>query len=133
MKFSYSILILTSVLLGCSTSQTQLLSNNGETLADIWRKNGGQQSNHLHQVKIQLDSVRHLDEKSIDDNTHYTRTAANEATNLFPRLPNPDLTMYVFPHLTKSTEPVPVPGYTTVFPFYSKVQYAQPGERTRQY
>ncbi|EPQ5199430.1 TIGR03751 family conjugal transfer lipoprotein, partial [Pseudomonas aeruginosa] len=27
----------------------------------------------------------------------------------------------------------PVPGYTTVFPFYQRVQYAMPGERTEAY
>ncbi|MGV5391073.1 TIGR03751 family conjugal transfer lipoprotein, partial [Pseudomonas aeruginosa] len=27
----------------------------------------------------------------------------------------------------------PVPGYTTVFPFYQRVQYAMPGERTEVY
>ncbi|MBW6332119.1 TIGR03751 family conjugal transfer lipoprotein, partial [Pseudomonas aeruginosa] len=26
----------------------------------------------------------------------------------------------------------PVPGYTTVFPFYQRVQYAMPGERTEE-
>ncbi|HEP8457117.1 TIGR03751 family conjugal transfer lipoprotein, partial [Pseudomonas aeruginosa] len=26
-----------------------------------------------------------------------------------------------------------VPGYTTVFPFYQRVQYAMPGERTEDY
>ncbi|HBO3943129.1 TPA: TIGR03751 family conjugal transfer lipoprotein, partial [Pseudomonas aeruginosa] len=25
------------------------------------------------------------------------------------------------------------PGYTTVFPFYQRVQYAMPGERTEDY
>ncbi len=30
----------------------------------------------------------------------YTRTAANEIRNLFPRLPNPDLVLYVYPHLS---------------------------------
>ncbi|HBO3942786.1 TPA: TIGR03751 family conjugal transfer lipoprotein, partial [Pseudomonas aeruginosa] len=29
--------------------------------------------------------------------------------------------------------PAPVPGYTTVFPFYQRVQYAMPGERTEDY
>ncbi|HEJ6481861.1 TIGR03751 family conjugal transfer lipoprotein, partial [Pseudomonas aeruginosa] len=48
------------------------------------------------------------------------------------RLPNPDLVMYVFPHLAGS-DPAPVPGYTTVFPFYQRVQYAMPGERTEDY
>lgn len=36
--------------------------------------------------------------------------------------------MYVFPHLAGGTSPVP--GYSTVFPFYSRTQYALPGERT---
>ncbi|OTJ42765.1 conjugal transfer protein, partial [Pseudomonas aeruginosa] len=44
----------------------------------------------------------------------------------------PDLVMYVFPHLAGS-DPAPVPGYTTVFPFYQRVQYAMPGERTEAY
>ncbi|QGM70484.1 TIGR03751 family conjugal transfer lipoprotein, partial [Proteus mirabilis] len=45
----------------------------------------------------------------------------------FPRLPNPDMVMYVFPHLSAGN--LPVPGYSTVFPFYHQVQYALPGER----
>ncbi|MFG9621648.1 TIGR03751 family conjugal transfer lipoprotein, partial [Pseudomonas aeruginosa] len=28
--------------------------------------------------------------------------------------------------------PVPVPGYTTVFPLYQRVQYAMPGERVEE-
>src|SRR3546814_11177602 len=40
----------------------------------------------------------------------YTRTAQNEIYRQFHRLPNPDLVMYVFPHLA-GTDPVPVPGY----------------------
>src|SRR3546814_5507099 len=58
----------------------------------------------------------------------YTRTARNEVYRQFQRLPNPDLVMYVYPHLA-GTDPVPVPGYTTVFPLYQRVQYAMPGER----
>ncbi|HGP4256684.1 TPA: TIGR03751 family conjugal transfer lipoprotein, partial [Pseudomonas aeruginosa] len=42
------------------------------------------------------------------------------------------LVMYVYPHLA-GTDPVPVPGYTTVFPLYQRVQYAMPGERTEDY
>jgi conjugative transfer region lipoprotein (TIGR03751 family) len=44
----------------------------------------------------------------------------------FPRLPNPDLAIYVFPHL--SDKGYPVPGYTTVVPMYQTVEYALPGE-----
>ncbi len=62
----------------------------------------------------------------------YTRTARNEVHRQFQRLPNPDLVMYVYPHLA-GTDPVPVPGYTTVFPLYQRVQYAMPGERVEDY
>lgn len=61
------------------------------------------------------------------DPTSYTRTAQNEIDALFVRLPNPDLVMYVFPHLS-GEEGVPVPGYSTVFPLYERVLYALPGE-----
>src|SRR3546814_20330157 len=48
------------------------------------------------------------------EQTRYTRTARNEVYRQFHRLPNPDLVMYVYPHLAGS-DTVPVPGYTTVF------------------
>ncbi|EPN3101219.1 TIGR03751 family conjugal transfer lipoprotein, partial [Salmonella enterica] len=51
-----------------------------------------------------------------------------EITQQFPRLPNPDMVMYLYPHLADGN--TPVPGYSTVFPFYSQTQYAMPGERT---
>jgi len=57
----------------------------------------------------------------------YTRDAFNELDAHFPRLPNPTLVMYVFPHLA-GAERVPVPGYATTFPMYRQVEYALPGE-----
>lgn len=50
----------------------------------------------------------------------------------FSRLPNPDLVMYVFPHLAgRYPGRYPVPGYFTVFPMYESTQYALPGEVPR--
>jgi len=57
----------------------------------------------------------------------YMRDAFNELDSHFPRLPNPTLVMYVFPHLA-GAERVPVPGYATTFPMYRQVEYALPGE-----
>ena len=57
----------------------------------------------------------------------YTRDGHSELETTFPRLPNPTLVMYVFPHLA-SEERVPVPGYVTTFPMYERVEYALPGE-----
>ena len=57
----------------------------------------------------------------------YSRTAHTELDTIFPRLPNPTLVMYVFPHLAGS-ERVPVPGYATTFPLYERTEFALPGE-----
>ena len=57
----------------------------------------------------------------------YTRTAANELELLFPRLPNPDVYIYVPAHLATDLR-IPVPGYTTAVPLYDRVEYALPGE-----
>ena len=57
----------------------------------------------------------------------YSREAFNELDVRFPRLPNPSLVMYVFPHLA-GPERTPVPGYATTFPMYERIEYALPGE-----
>ena len=62
----------------------------------------------------------------------YTLAAHREIDALFPRLPNPTLVMYVFPHLA-GAEGVGVPGYTTSFPMYERVHYALPGEVAPRY
>ena len=57
----------------------------------------------------------------------YARTAANELELLFPRLPNPDIFIYVPAHFATELR-IPVPGYTTAVPLYDRVEYALPGE-----
>lgn len=54
------------------------------------------------------------------------RELSDPLNNRFERLPNPDLQMLVFPHLSPGRSPVP--GYYTTFPMYETVQYAMPGE-----
>lgn len=122
-----SIIPLLVALAGCSTSQEDLLPvNKDTTMMSIWgRQTGG--SNTLYDQRSEL--RRPLMEISAQEQQSYTRTAENETQAQFKRLPNPDMTMYVFPHLTEG-ENVPVPGYTTVFPLHTRVNYALPGERT---
>jgi conjugative transfer region lipoprotein (TIGR03751 family) len=62
----------------------------------------------------------------------YTRAAHREIDALFPRLPNPTLVMYVFPHLAGAVG-VGVPGYATSFAMYERVHYALPGEVAPRY
>ncbi len=60
----------------------------------------------------------------------YIRNSMNEIKQLFPRLENPDISIFIYPHLA-TTNSVPVPGYTTAIPLYESVQYALPGEKKR--
>ena len=55
---------------------------------------------------------------------------ATEIENLFPRLDNPDIVIYVYPHLATRTR-APIPGYSTVIPLYDQVHYRLPGESQR--
>lgn len=133
-------LILGTLLLsGCATTKNELLSHDGQTMLDIWSREasgtgGGHTARELMDARQAL--RRPLSTTDIQgmpaDQASYTRTAQTEIYSQFKRLPNPDLVMYVFPHLA-GTDPVPVPGYSTVFPLYQRVQYALPGERVEDY
>ena len=133
-------LLAVTVLGGCATSKDELLVHGDHTMLDVWNEeavggaSGTQAARQL--LDARADLRRPLTEvdaqAATNDNAAYTRSAANEIYRQFHRLPNPDLVMYVFPHLA-GTDPVPVPGYTTVFPLYQRVQYAMPGERLEDY
>ncbi|MBX6317219.1 MULTISPECIES: TIGR03751 family conjugal transfer lipoprotein [Pseudomonadota] len=128
------------VLGGCATSKEQLLPHGDSTMLDIWNVQTGGSASGGQAARQLLDARQALRRPLTDADVQaapqaqarYTRTAQNEIYRQFHRLPNPDLVMYVFPHLAGS-DPVPVPGYTTVFPLYQRVQYALPGERTEDY
>ena len=81
-------------------------------------------ADHAKTVYRQIDS---LPETQALDYIAYTRTTRSELDNLFPRLQNPDLVIYVYPHLATRTR-APIPGYTTVVPLYERVEYRLPGE-----
>lgn len=132
-----------TVLTSCATSKEELLPHNGRTMQDIWQQAagdgavGGAGPVARRQLLDARQSLRRpLTDADVQaapgEQTRYTRTATNEVRSQFRRLPNPDLIMYVFPHLA-GTDPVPVPGYTTLFPLYQRVQYALPGERVEDY
>ncbi|MEQ3953628.1 TIGR03751 family conjugal transfer lipoprotein [Klebsiella pneumoniae] len=115
-------------LAGCSTSKEQLLPPGDSTMLDLWQQKSGSP-----QMTAEARAVLRRDLNDVERNAQpavaesYSRDANSKIQQQFPRLPNPDLVMYVFPHMTVGN--VPVPGYSTVFPFYSQVQYALPGER----
>ena len=128
---------------GCATSKEDLLTHGDRTMMDIWQQETGDGagSGAGQVARRQLLDARQSLRRPLTEGdaqaapaeqTRYTRTARNEVHRQFQRLPNPDLVMYVYPHLA-GTDPVPVPGYTTVFPLHQRIQYAMPGERVEDY
>ncbi|QHF44057.1 conjugal transfer protein [Pseudomonas sp. S35] len=135
--------LLLALLGGCATSKEDLLTHSDRSMMDIWQQEtgdgavGGAGQVARHQLLDARQSLRRpLTDADVQaapaEQMRYTRTARNEVYRQFQRLPNPDLVMYVYPHIA-GTDPVPVPGYSTVFPLYQRIQYAMPGERVEDY
>lgn len=131
-------LFFAALISGCSTSKDELLPHGNNTMLTVWDQGtsgtGGSASNRqLLDARSALRRPLEQDPRvTADANSTFARTSQNEIYSQFKRLPNPDLLMYIFPHLAGS-DPATVPGYTTVFPLYQRVQYAMPGERTEDY
>ncbi|MBE0469928.1 MAG: TIGR03751 family conjugal transfer lipoprotein [Methyloprofundus sp.] len=114
-----SLVVGTLLLAGCSTSSPlQKMNSDSPGTAELMRQApfapGG--SGAAEPVRPMFDY----------NYTDYTRTAQHELDVLFPRLPNPTLVMYVYPHI--SAAGVPVPGYSTAFTMFNQPHYALPGE-----
>ncbi len=109
---------------GCATSKDTLLPHSDSTMLDIWhQETEGVAAKVRQRVSYQLSDacqalrrpltgtdVRNSPAVSAD----YTRNAATEIDRQFQIAQPRHGHVRVFPHLL--TDPVPVPGYTTVFP-----------------
>ena len=120
---------LLALLQGCAGDAQTLLPPGERDMQTIWN---GATRGQATLAEARLVLRQPVDVATQVEQAPYTRSAANELRSQFPRLPNPDLVLYVFPHLAGS-EQAPVPGYSTVFPFYRQVHYALPGERLEAY
>lgn len=124
------LLCLAVLLTGCSTTKDEMLPPGDSTMLELWQNKGSsartttEARSTLRRGLTDDDSAAR---QAIEES--YTRTAENEIQQVFPRLPNPDMVIYIYPHMAGNA-PAPVLGYSSVFPFYSRVQYALPGERT---
>ncbi|EGK8382465.1 conjugative transfer region lipoprotein (TIGR03751 family) [Serratia marcescens] len=129
-----AVIVSAMALAGCSTSKEEMLPPGDSSMLELWQgEDGGGTARNAVAAR---DSLRrplteNESQATAASDRSYSRTQESEISQQFPRLPNPDLVMYVYPHLADGN--APVPGYSTVFPFYSQVQYAMPGERTEAY
>ena len=120
-------LALLALLAGCTLGSDSPIPRDGPTMRAIYDGHMGADGAADTGSGVGTDlRVRALASGSVDLDG-YTRDAGNEIDTRFARLPNPDLVLYVFPHLAGPSQS-PVPGYSTLFPMYSRPAYALPGE-----
>jgi len=114
-----------SLLSGCATgSKETILPQTGPTMKEVYDAHFERTRQRFRNARIDMGRRGAADIPSNLDG--FTREVDSEIQVLFPRLPNPGLVMYVFPHL--SAKGHPIPGYGTSFPMYETVEYALPGE-----
>lgn len=115
-------LTLAALLCGCTAMSPRKspLPSEGATMTDIYRHHMALEGANSPRERLPL---RGADD---DADLEQRRDLSHAVDNRFERLPNPDLRMHVFPHLSLGR--YPVPGYDTVFPMYETVHYALPGE-----
>ncbi len=114
---------------GCASTKEDVFPKNMKPMSEVYDQHFAK----LRTRGIEGARVRLQDERTPLPATAtepvlvgYTREAHTEIEALFPVLPNPQLLLYVYPHLGE--DGAPVPGYATAFPLYERVEYALPGE-----
>lgn len=111
---------------GCASTKESVLPQDGPSMKAIYDAHfEGMGADDPYVLRREL-GTRPLGDDDVDL-AGYSRSAHTELETIFPRLPNPTLVMYVFPHL-EGSQRVPVPGYATTFTLYERVEYALPGE-----
>ncbi|MBE0435314.1 MAG: TIGR03751 family conjugal transfer lipoprotein [Methylomicrobium sp.] len=125
---------------GCATGDKEsILPQEGPTMKEVYRRhfsgteNGRDELDATRGELLEREAAQARREpEQTSELFAYTRDAGSEIRQVFPRLHNKTLIMYVFPHLSGG-ERYPVPGYSTAFQFYEKPEYALPGEREEGY
>lgn len=127
-----ALLVLALSISACTTDIKDLIPQDGPTMVEIYKghlqKAGSGAPGNDVLGAARLDAGERTGQTTpSSDSVGYTRDVTNEIDNLFPTLENPTLVMHVFPHLA-GDDRLPVPGYSTSFPLFERVEFALPGE-----
>ena len=123
---SINVLMVLSALLvtGCASKLDDVTNPNAPTMKQVYEDYTGsnqEQITERHAILMQRPAVEPADQQL------GLPPYPERLDHLYPRLPNPDLFMYVRPHAVGVTG-APVPAYITRFSMYERQPYALPGE-----
>ncbi len=115
---------LAMVVTGCTSSLDKVIDENAPTMKEVYKNYIGADDTAIVARKTELMKRPAVHESDLQlDHPPYPERLGH----LYPRLPNPDLYMYVRPHAVGVTG-APIPAYITRFSMYERQPYALPGE-----
>ncbi|PCI36437.1 MAG: TIGR03751 family conjugal transfer lipoprotein [Thiotrichales bacterium] len=124
----------TLLLTGCATAGKDMIPRGGSmTMPQIYKQEtgGGNSSNIKH-----INSIKNIRAKLSDSRINrtsyvsYTSTSKNQINSIFKPLANPQITIYIYPHLVHMNgEAYPKPAVTTDFFLYKSNHFAMPNEK----
>jgi conjugative transfer region lipoprotein (TIGR03751 family) len=108
----------------CSSMTGNVVPKSGPAMEKVYDSMGQQNNNNNHELDEENksdypESIKQFrEEKKFKNNV-----SASTDLHKFHKLPNPELQLYIYPHLA-GRDQIPVPGYTTVFNAYDRDHYA---------
>jgi conjugative transfer region lipoprotein (TIGR03751 family) len=131
------------LLSACATGDKEsILPQDGPTMRDVYQRHFSKASGDATDsviapsIKPYRPAVSSGDQQQNEQHLNQSLSPYTQSARLglqqFPRLKNPTLIMYVFPHLSRDGH-TPVPGYATGFSFYETIEFALPGESEAGY
>lgn len=141
---SLSVVLITGLLNACATGDKEsILPQDGPSMKEVYQRHFSGTSNDANQsvltpsIKPYRPAELPTEQQEKDQNqnpnsTSYNHSARQALQQQFPRLKNPTLILYVFPHLSRDGH-IPVPGYATGFSYYETIEFALPGEAEAGY
>lgn len=133
-------LISTVALTGCVSPGKNTLEHGDMTMAQIYNQQtgsgdsessqeaSGMSDNHFEQYAVQS-SDKSIPMSNAENNSNAASISSDNIDEQFKLIPNPSITVYIFPHLSQyNNTSVPIPGYSTHFFLYESNHYAMPGE-----
>lgn len=119
------IISISSALIACSHVAGNIVPDKGPTMESIY-DDLGEEGRKIHSVDpVFLSPATSVGDASQRERSSQPQGSIPAASPIFDVLPNPELMIYIFPHLA-GTEGLPIPGYWTVFSAYPRTLYALP-------
>lgn len=123
-SIKFIMVLFTLMIVGCASKLTDVANPNAPTMKEVYEDHTGTNPAQLaerHALLMQRPAVEPADQQL------GLPPYPERLDHLYPRLPNPDLFMYVRPHAVGATG-APIPAYITRFSMYERQPYALPGE-----